>query len=233
MKVVDLSPLIMENLENLVYPGRVYFKVSPILDYNNNLMMSSNVEIWLHAGAHVDAPIHAFREGASIDAAKLDSLVREAVLFDLTKHFDREITGHTLQQAEVALKKTGETVRAGDVIILRTDWSLSRKPWTSQYRENAPYLTKDAADWLVQKKPSAIGFDFPEERVDQLQKSLSGKPRSHPLPIHLELLSAGIYLVEHLTNLNNLKKKRFLFAAAPLNLMGVEGSPIRAFAIEE
>jgi arylformamidase len=232
MRIVDLSPPIEGNLENLVYPGRVYFRLAPILDYDNNLIMSSNVEIWLHAGAHVDAPIHAFKEGASVENIKLDSLVREAVLLDLTGHGKRELTKAALEEAESTLEREGETVRTGDLMILRTDWSLTRRPWTPQYRKDAPYLTKDAADWLVQKKPSAIGFDFPEERVDQLQKSLSGKPSTHPLPIHLQLLSAGIYLVEHLTNLNNLKSKRFLFVAAPLNLVGAEGSPVRAMAIE-
>jgi kynurenine formamidase len=94
-------------------------------------------------------------------------------------------------------------------------------------------LASDAADWIVNKAPSAVGFDFPEERVTKLKESLAKKIDEHPLPIHNKLLSSGVYLIEHLTNLDRPTRRRFLFAAAPLHVVGAEGTPVRAFAFQD
>ena len=224
----------LEEGTNRVYPGYAFLRLIPILNYENHVLMSCNVEIWLHAGTHVDAPLHVVEDGDSIDEAGLDRLVREAVILDLRSYVSNSspITAETLERAYGDLKRQGEEVREGDIIVLRTDWSVRYSPASSEYRELAPYLTEEAVDWLLARKPSAVGFDFPEERIDKLKETLGKKPSETPLPLHVKLLSRGIYLIEHLTNLNQLTKSRVLLAAAPLKIRGAEGSPVRAFAIE-
>ena len=234
MRVVDLTTPLNEG-SNIVYPGYAFLRKIPILNYENHVIMSSNVEIWLHAGTHVDAPLHVVRDGKSIDEAELSKFVGEAVILDLTKTISHSspILRKTLEYAYTELKRKGEEIKTGDIIVLRTDWSTRYNPASSEYREKAPYLTEEAVDWLLDRKPSAVGFDFPEERIDKLKETLgSGKPKEQPLPLHVKLLGNGVYLIEHLTNLNQLTRSRFILAAAPLKIKGAEGSPVRAFAIE-
>jgi len=234
MRVVDLTVKLVEGM-NIVYPGHPFLRLVPILDYEKHVLMSCNVEMWLHAGTHVDAPLHVIEHGEAIDSIALDKLVREAVILDLTKHVSQSspITRETLEKAYSELLKAGERIMDGDIIILRTDWSVRYSPWSSEYRETAPYLTEDSADWLVEKKPTAVGFDFPEERITKLRETLGKKPSEHPLPLHVKLLGRGIYLIEHLTNLDKLSRHRVILCAAPLKIRGAEGSPVRAFAIEK
>lgn len=233
MRVVDLSVPIIEG-ENIVYPGTTYLKIHPVVDYTNNQLISTNLEIWSHAGTHVDAPYHVLKDGSSIDKISLDKLVREAVILNLTEHITlgSPVEAEVLARSERELEDAGETIRYGDIILLRTDWSLTRRPWAPEYRENSPYLTTRAADWLVNKMPSAVGLDFPTEKLVKLKESLANKPSEHPLPIHYKLLGRGICLVEHLMNMDKIRAKRFLFVAAPLNIIGIDGTPVRALAIE-
>ena len=233
MRVTDLSVPLVEG-ENIVYPGNTYLKIHPIIDYSNNLFLSTNLEIWSHAGTHVDAPYHVVKDGPPIDKIDLDKLVREAVILNLSgvASEDHPLSATDLERAEQTLREDGESTRPGDIVLLRTDWSRTRRPWTPEYRAHSPYLTPQAADWLVEKRPAAVGFDFPEERLTKLQQSLKGRPSEHPLPIHYRLLGAGICLVEHLINLGKVKATRFLFVAAPLRIIGADGTPVRALAVE-
>jgi arylformamidase len=244
MKVIDLSIPLLE-CDNLVYPGTVYLKIKPVIDYSRNMLLSSNVEIWLHAGTHVDSPSHVIESGSTIEKAPLHKLVHEAVILDLTNAIseDHPIAIKDLDYAEAGLNAQGERIKEGDILILRTDWSLTRLPWNPEYRNNSPYLTYEGAEWLVARKPSAVGFDFPEEKIANLfmaknkarqdEQTPNVSNVNHPLPVHLKLLGSGIYLVEHLTNLDRLVDcPRFLFVAAPLKIIGVEGTPVRALGIE-
>lgn len=232
--MVDLTTVLNEGM-NQVYPGYVFLRMIPILNYGNHVIMSSNVEVWLHAGTHVDAPLHVVAGGDAIDEVDLSRFVREAVILDLTGLVEASspILKGALDKAYQGLRDEGEDIREGDIIVLRTDWSVKYSPASREYRETAPYLTEEAVDWLLERKPSAVGFDFPEERITKLAETLGGgKPKETPLPLHAKLLGNGVYLIEHLTNLNQLSRRRVILAAAPLKIRGAEGSPVRAFAIE-
>ena len=51
--------------------------------------------------------------------------------------------------------------------------------------------------------------------------------------IHRILLGSEIVIVEGLTNLDTIAHNRVLFCAAPLKIAGGDGSPCRAFAIDD
>ena len=78
------------------------------------------------------------------------------------------------------------------------------------------------ADWFVEKKIGLVGIDMPTPNgVDWKY-------------VHIEMLGAGILIVEGLANLELLPdNKVFDFYAVPLKLQGCDGSPVRAMAIIE
>ena len=57
-------------------------------------------------------------------------------------------------------------------------------------------------------------------------------PSNAPMPVHLTLLKRGIALLEGIV-LRGIPEGRYFLSAAPLNLAGSDGSPCRAYLIEE
>ena len=52
----------------------------------------------------------------------------------------------------------------------------------------------------------------------------------HPIPRHEILLGNALVIVENLTNLDKIPSDLFELSAAPLAIVGGDGSPVRAFA---
>ncbi len=106
--------------------------------------------------------------------------------------------------------------------MVRTDWS---KYWrTAQYYEDYPYLTADAAAYLVEQKVKIVGID--SHNIDD-----SGK---NERPVHSQLLSNDILIVEHLNNLSAIpNNKKFTFTATPPKIKGFGTFPVRAFVTVE
>ena len=63
-------------------------------------------------------------------------------------------------------------------------------------------------------------------------ESQSVGPEDAPMQVHKTLLSAGTVLLEGVV-LEGVKEGKYFLSAAPLNLAGFEGSPVRAYLIEE
>lgn len=91
---------------------------------------------------------------------------------------------------------------------------------TSEYFDNWPYIDESFAKKLADLKIKAVGLDTPS--VDSLKTNNL---------IHKILFSNDIGVIECLVNLKNVKDRSFFFSAAPLKIIGAEGSPVRAYAI--
>ena len=63
-------------------------------------------------------------------------------------------------------------------------------------------------------------------------ESQSVGPQDAPMAVHLELLSAGVVLLEGI-RLSDVPDGAYLLSAAPLNLSGADGSPCRAVLISD
>lgn len=173
-----------------------------------------------HTGTHIDASIHFIKGGDSVDKIPLERLIGQAVIVDFTSKGPGEAITHR------ELAKFDAEIKAGHIVILRTDWT--GKNWGKpDFFENSPYLTKDAAEWLVRRKIKAAGYDFAEEFAIR-------KPKLKPeeCVVHMMLLSNGISNIEYLTNLDKLTSKNPTIYALPMPLHGLEGAPARVIAIE-
>ena len=110
----------------------------------------------------------------------------------------------------------------GMAVLFRTGWS---RHWGSPtYGAGGhPHLTRVTIDALVAAGPALVGID--SVNIDDTSDG--------ERPAHTALLSAGIPVVEHLTNLEALPRDRFRFFAVPPRFAGVGTFPVRAFAIVE
>lgn len=214
--VIDLTLPIKHGM------GRFGFGVAfePITTFEKEGWQTSMLHMPAHIATHIDAPLHFAKKGTSIDGIPISSLVGEAVLVDLThKASSESITSRDLETSDNRVGK-------GDIALLRTDWT-TRKWGQPDFYETSPYLTKDAAKWLVSKGVKGVGYDFSQEYVVRKDKwTLDG------FLVHKVILSSGIYQIEYLVNLNKVHSERFTLVALPLLLVGLEGSPARVVAIE-
>ena len=90
------------------------------------------------------------------------------------------------------------------------------------YFENHPFLSADAASYLLEQKVKLVGID--SHNIDDTR----GKSR----PVHSILLKEGILIVEHLCNLEQLPDRPLKFNAVPPKFRGVGTFPVRAYATE-
>src|SRR5262245_66033358 len=78
----------------------------------------SSVHQRLHTGAHIDSPLHVFRDGITTAEISLDQVMGEALVVDLS--FAGANHAITIDD----LKRGGaDDVKKGDIVLLRTDWT--------------------------------------------------------------------------------------------------------------
>lgn len=174
----------------------------------------------LHTGSHIDSSLHCFDGGQTTAEIPLDRVIGEAVLLDCTSVGPEEpIEAKHLEAAD-------EAVREGDIILVRTGWTDEAWGNFPDFFTRSPYLSPEAAEWLVGQKPKAVGFDFFEEYSARLPEFTS-----EDFVVHRIMLEAGFPLLEQLTNLGEVGRNRFDFFAPFYKIAGTEGAPARFFAI--
>ncbi len=158
-----------------------------------------------HGGTHLDAPAHLIPGGRTVDDYPPGHFLGRGVALDLGPgRPDRAAWDRALGGCAFAL--------------LRTGWS--RRWGTPGYFAGFPTLDRDTARWLAGRGLRGVGVDAPS--VDPVE--------SPDLPVHRELLAAGVVIVENLADLSPLPAAPFWFSCLPLPLAGADGSPVRAVA---
>lgn len=211
MNVIDLT----HNIENgmMIYPGDPEISITEGLTHERDYCHVDRLQLNTHVGTHIDAPLHFLPEGRPITAFPADAFLKRGVAIDLTfKKPQERITAQDLRFARI---------EHGCAVVLVTGWY--RSFGTKDYLKH-PYLSKDAAEYLVKQGVSIVAVDF--LNVDQT----FGKAWD----AHTVLLRNETLIVENLNNTLLLDfDKSYLFSFLPLKILGTDGSPVRAVAIEE
>lgn len=175
----------------------------------------------IHAGTHLDAPLHIIPNGKTIDQLDLNYFMGEAYCIDCTSVKPNEpVTAAMLDAA-------ANRIKPGMIVFLYTGWS-DKMFGKEEYWSDSPYLGEDAAKWLVEKKVKIAGYDFFQ---DIGAKSSVLNPDL--FVVHKILLGNGVLNIEHLTNLGKVVGTEFGCIAFPLKLVGAEGSPTRVIALKK
>ena len=179
----------------------------------------SSVNQGLHTGAHIDSPLHVFKDGVTTAEISLEQVIGEAVTIDLS------FVGANHRITVDDLKRGGaDKVKKGDIVLLRTDWTDKMYGKWPEYFTQSPFFPPESAEWLVAKGPKSIGFDFFEEYCARLPDFTS-----EDFPMHRVILGAGIVIMEGITNLGALPRRRVPFYAPFYKIEGTEGAPARFF----
>lgn len=232
MRIVDLSMTVEECDVNSFAPEETYFKLRPVVNWDDAGFVSNMVEATVHAGTHIDSPHHFFRDKPGIEAIPVEALVGEAVVLDLSFRCqaNARISVADMERAERALADQGIALEPGMILLLRTDWPRTHAPTDPSWWNDSPCLTQASAQWLVDRKPKALGFDFAqEEKGEALEYEQADQILSGAMRVHKTILPHIVFQIENLINLHELPAKAQLFAL-PAKWKS-ESAPARVIAI--
>lgn len=183
---------------------------------NGSLYNFSELKLPAHAGTHVDAPGHMFKDyfdaGFDIDTLDLDVLNGPALLVDVPR--DKNITAEVMESLHIP--------RGVRRVLFRTLNTDKKLMWKKEFDTSFVGFMKDGAQWLVDNTDiKLVGIDY-----------LSVAALVDLIPTHLVFLeSREIILVEAL-KLENVEAGIYSLHCLPLRLRGAEGSPIRCILIK-
>jgi kynurenine formamidase len=168
------------------------------------------IDMIANTGTYLDAPFHRYKEGADVGSLPLEKLTDlPGLVVDATGRPGRALDAPLF---------TGKKLR-GRAVLISTGWDVLWR--TPEYIQGHPYLTRAAAELLVEENATLVGID--SVNIDDVQ-DLSR-------PAHTLLLAAGIPIVEHLTGLTALPPEGFRFHAVPAPVSGLGSFPVRAYAL--
>lgn len=213
-RIIDLShPL---SAATPAFPGdpspeiKIFDSTELPNDRGTRHLNCSHLAMSLHCGTHMDAPFHFFGDRATIDQIPLDRVVGRATLVRLPW----DVAGPTIEAAHLTSYESRlKTTRR---VVFNTLW---HHRWGQEdYFTAHPVITGAAARVLLEWGVQLVGVDTPS--VDR-----------PPFEAHLALLGGDVLIVENLTNLDAIPGDEFELIAAPLAIVGRDGSPVRAMAI--
>ncbi len=211
-RVVDLShPL---NDATPIYPGDPaphIFTATTVAGEGYNL---SHVHIGTQTGTHIDAPFHFRDDGATIDRMALDMTVGPAVVVAVP---DKQ-PGETITLADLEAHRA--SLRPGIIALFCTGW-YSHAGTETFFRH--PYLEASAGHALLDAGVTTIA-------IDTLNADFTG---GEEFPIHEMFAAAGGLIAENLAGTAALTAGvEPLLLLLPLNIVGCDGAPVRAVALE-
>ncbi|MEM0914751.1 MAG: cyclase family protein [Planctomycetota bacterium] len=177
---------------------------------------ATTLSLYSHSGTHMDAPRHFLPDGRTLDGQDLAVCVGPARVIDVTPTEPKQLL--TVEHLGVH----AEQIEQGDRLLFRTDWHL--RHGTPAYRDELPRISLDLARWLVERRVALIGVEPPSVADVNNMAELT--------EVHQTLFRGDVLIVEGLAYLDRLTSPMVEFVALPLKIVGGDGSPVRAIAIE-
>jgi len=206
MRIHDVTRLISEDMT--VYKDRENKKIkrTVVADYEKSDYYESRMDMDMHCGTHIDAPLHMIKGGDTIEKYDLSKFIGDCKVFDLTD-VDEAIRKKDIENLDI---------QKDDIVIFKTKNSFDQG-----YNPKFVYIEEDAAMYLSEKGIKTVGIDA---------MSIERDKKEHPS--HKIILGANIGVIEDLY-LKNVGQGQYFLSALPLNIRGSEASPIRAVLIEK
>lgn len=232
MRIVDLSMTVEECDSAPFAKDEYYFKLKPIVRWEDRGFVSNIVEMTVHAGTHIDSPYHFCRDRPSVEQLPLEAMIGEAIVLDLSFRGTPRaaITPEDLARAEQVLAARGIRIEPNAILFLRTDWPKGHNTMDPKWWDESPYLTKEAAEWLVTKQPSVLGYDFAQEEKGT-DYSKAEEILTSGMRVHRTILPRITFQIENLINLDRIPSKVRVIALPAK--WRTESAPARVVALIE
>ena len=216
-KIIDLSMILEEGMISFPQPWHPIVEIVQLGRHEIEGRETRKITMGTHTGTHIDAPRHFIPDAPTVDEIPLDQMNGLASVVNLTAFGPGQEVG--LSDLEKAL---GD--RSAERVLLRFDWE--RMTGSLDYYHKSPYLSEDAAKWLIEKGCKLLGMDTPMPDNPE-----NGRGCSKDSPNHKILLGGGAILVEYMVNLSAIDRDEVNIIVAPIKVKEGDGAPARVFAI--
>ncbi len=177
---------------------------------------AKNLNIYSHAGTHIDAPVHFGIDGPTIDEYTIDQLSGIAHVIDIPVSDQKKL----LEVSDIS-KQNIQLVK-GESVILKTGWNKMLYIDPTAYRDNLPRISEDLAHWFVEKQVKMIAVEAPSVSDVNNIKEVTA--------VHQILFRGGIIIIEGICNLEAIHTKKVELMALPLKIQNGDGAPARVIA---
>lgn len=178
---------------------------------------AQTLQLYSHAGTHMDAPVHFGGEG-TIDELAPSELMGPAWVADLSG-----IAPAALILPD-HLGSISQKAKPGDSLLLRTGWSR-HLPDRSMYRDRLPRISPELAEWCGTSGIKMLGVEPPSVAdVNNLDEVTQ---------IHTILFRNQVTIIEGLTDLELISRPKVWLIALPLKIKSGDGAPARVLVLEE
>jgi arylformamidase len=204
-RIYDISMTIEETMQ--VWKSYEHKKptITNVQNHSQDKPHESQLNMNVHTGTHVDAPLHMIAGGDTIETIPLERLVGPARVLDLT-HLKGFITKDDLVPF---------SIQRGERLLFKTSSSYSE-----EYDVEFVFLREDGARYLAEIGVGLVATDA------------LGIERAQPeYPTHRTLMRNGIIIVEGL-RLKEVEAGNYTLVIAPLKLTGIDAAPARAFLMD-
>ncbi len=213
LRIVDLSKIIDPATETRRCSLNRFNTGGPIPDFHTNMDLMS------HLGTHAECPYHHDDNWPSVAEVPLTSFMGRAIYVSIEgTEPNSYITPELLDKFCLPLMEDDT------IVILDSPYKLPPfTPKTNTAEDKRLFVNGETAKWFLAHKAKAIGFGDGvsiENSNDDVK------------PFHDILLAENILFIEVLKNLEKLEKKVFFMSYSPLPIIGLDSSPVRAYAIE-
>lgn len=200
MKLIDISHVL--NIETPIYPGDYKLSLHKEKSLEKDSYTSYILSSSLHTGTHIDIPMHLVNDDRMVPDFTLDNFIGKGVLLDVRG------------EETISMKPCyEEMIKEGNIVLLYTGFDKKFK--TEEYFTKHPVVSAELGNFLISKKIKILGMDMPS-------------PDYPPFSFHKALLPNDIFILENLTNLQELVGiSEFEVIALPLKL-SAEASLVRA-----
>jgi arylformamidase len=205
----DISMTIRKDM--LVYKGKdeIRPRLTTVRDFNQGDAHESELQMNVHTGTHVDAPLHMLEDGENANLFFAENPFYNAKLLDLTG-VDEKITEADLKEYDI---------EKNSFIILKT--KNSKPGFLEKTPEKFIYLAESGAEYLIDKNIKGVGID-----TNGIERAQS----EHPT--HKKLLAEKIMILEGL-RLNQVPAGRYIMLLSLLKIADSDGLPGRAYLFEK
>lgn len=189
---------------------------------------AENLEMAVHSGTHMDAPLHFCRDKWSIDEIPIEHFVnRPLVVIDVVKKVNKNSDYEISEEDIISWEQENGQIPEGAVIFFRTGFHKyygNRLKYIGNVTPghvslHFPGLSPDGAEWIVQNR-LVVGVGIDALSIDPGQEE--------GFMSHQMLLDRNMYIIENLnSNIEKLPAAGAKVSIFPLKLEGASGSPCR------
>jgi kynurenine formamidase len=200
--LIDLSHPIIDRMQ--VYPGDEPVQLEKINDFAQNGFNNFRFISGMHAGTHIDGPMHMTKSDIFFDELPLERFIGSGCLLNAV---GMKIVSCTPEFAS--------TIVPESIVLIYT--GFGKQFGSEEYFHDYPVISMELVQFLVKQQIRMVCLDTPS-------------PDRHPYDIHMYLLKNNVLIAENLTGMEKLLSvKKFEIIALPLRIHA-DSSPARIVA---